>query len=468
MKIIQICTEFAPIAKVGGLADVVYGLTKELVETGVEVEVYLPKYSFINSLPSNEIKTYKFKFGNRTHLITSLSVDFKGIKVNLVDSSTPLFHRTSPYSKTPQTDIDSFLFFCRATLEILATKKETILLHLHDWPTAIIPQLLKTHFPNLARGSLLTIHNLEFQGICTKKDLAQIDILPTKEMADIEQPLKFNMLKSGIQLCSKLTTVSNSYANEIQTSQYGWWLQDVIKENNYKLHGIVNGLDSLYWNPLVDKYLHTPFSPHMPTSELLQAKHHNKRALQKQLGFPISHKPLIISVTRLTSQKGPDLILHAMKLAKKLDYQFVLLGSESTPKMKMMFDKLEKQDNIFIDYTYNEPLAHLCFGSADAILIPSIFEPCGLTQLIAMRYGTIPIARKTGGLQDTISDLETGFLFNDPDEAAIDWVMHRAMNYFSNYPESWEKIARNGLKIDSSWKLPAQQYTALYQEIILS
>ncbi|MCF7806530.1 MAG: glycogen/starch synthase, partial [Simkaniaceae bacterium] len=334
----------------------------------------------------------------------------------------------------------------------------------------IIPLIIKKQYHQLntrITGSLLTIHNLQFQGHCSWHHLNAIGFDPTPDMNmnDPRDNHRYNLLKSGILYADDFTTVSPTYAKEIQTHDHGWWLQDIIKEHSYKLSGILNGIDVDLWNPSTDTALERNYSAQAPIIEVMQAKHHNKRHLQQQVGLPHSNRPLIISITRLASQKAPHLILQAMKKAISFDMQYLLIGGITSEPFTHLFDEVKHHPNIHIEYGFNDELARLSYAGADAIMIPSYFEPCGLTQLIGMRYGTIPIVRRTGGLNDTVIDNETGFIFNDPNEFAIDYIMTRVDACFGKTPEHWQKMMYRGMHIDVSWEKPAREYLELYQKI---
>ena len=470
MYIYHVAVEMAPFAKQGGLADVIHGLSKATLKLGAGVEVIIPRYQFLKLSLS---KPFFIEANGFVISVAKGIVD--GINVTFLECHKPgpLFNRNTPYG-THEEEIDSFLFFSMAALAYIAHEKNECIVHVHDWHTAIIATLLKhAHYPKI-KAAILTIHNLEFQGRCTEGDLRKAGIKPVAGMR-LEDPRDkslVNLLSSGIIYADKITTVSKSYAEEILTPEYGWWLEGVLFENRHKLIGITNGIDQEHWNPMTDPCLHTNFSSTLHMADILEAKHHNKRALQKRCNLPLSHAPLLISVTRLTPQKSPYLILCAIEKAIELKMQYALVASGASSQEQKMFDRVKSIEGVHIEFGFNEELSRLSFGGADAIVIPSDFEPCGLTQLIAMRYGTIPIVRRTGGLKDTIEDIEysakaptyrNGFTFNEKDKGSIDWVLNRVHDTITNHPAKWQELAIHCLKMDFSWDASAQEYLQIYK-----
>ncbi len=473
MKIYHIAAEMAPFAKQGGLADVVAGLTKSCIRQGVDVEVILPHYRFL-TIPFDRHKTHTFSFhrGGKSYKITVNRALIDDVPVNCIEcSTTPYFDRDRPYG-TPGEQMKSFLFFCIAAMAYIEHQHASAIVHLHDWPVALIAALAKTEKHPTIHASIFTIHNLQFQGECLEKDLAAFGIKATKELQldNPKDPTKLNLMASAISHADHITTVSRTYAEEIQTSEYGWWLQDLLRGHRSKLTGIVNGIDTDYWNPGSDPHIHSQFAARSPHLEVIKAKHDNKRALQKELGLPHVHSPLICSITRLTTQKSPDLILHAMEKCCEIGMQFALVGSEAPKELAARFQSLAKKPNISVELSFNPRLSHLLYGGADAIFIPSRFEPCGLTQLIAMRYGTIPIVRSTGGLKDTVEDIEygehkNGFVFEHADTQAVDWVLERVYQTYTNAPGIWEKTLFTDLSLDFSWDNSSLQYINIYKTL---
>ena len=293
------------------------------------------------------------------------------------------------------------------------THLQTDIIHLHDWPVALIAALYKEMYEPLGfhcKGIVYTIHNLSFQGQCSPKILTRLglfgeEFLQPDKMLDPVYPKTINLMKGGIEYADSITTVSLTYEREIKTISGGFNLQQTLIRNQHKLTGILNGIDGETWNPAKDPFLIAKYPTATKTkfAEVLKAKEENRKILCKHFGLKNKKAPLVVSVTRLASQKSPELILHGMQRILKKGGQCLLLGSQASPEFESELKKLRGDDFSFF-LKHDESLAHLVFAGADMLLIPSLFEPCGLTQMIALRYGTIPIARKTGGLADTVFD----------------------------------------------------------------
>ncbi|MFY7843064.1 MAG: glycogen synthase [Rhabdochlamydiaceae bacterium] len=478
MKVVHLATELAPIAKVGGLGDVTHGLSKALKEAGHDVTVILPKYSHIN------ISSYKASFfpsclsdkegSKQDQFWTSQE---EGVKIILIDSSKNHFNRGTIYGEWD--DAERFLYFSLRALDYLKQTQEPIdVLHLHDWPTAIGAFLYKTFYQKdnfVIKKVVFTIHNLEHQG--------QIEInrflnaLPYKRPPSIESFLEsnhqvVNLMKSGIIFSDAITTVSPSYAKEILTFEGGQGLDNLLRQNQYKLTGILNGIDRSIWNPEKDKYLSCRYD----SKNVSEGKRANKYFLRKQLNLSLTGKPLICCISRLAYQKAPHLIKHTLIKGLEAGGQCILLGSGSDNE-KASFEELKKEfkdnPNIHIYLALNEELAHQVFASADIFVVPSLFEPCGLTQLIALSYGSIPVVRRTGGLGDTVFDLDTssmpleernGFTFDHPDEKGLEWGLLRAIRFHQSQPKNWIELQQRNMQKDYSWKNHLDQYVQIYKK----
>lgn len=484
MHIVQIASEFAPIAKAGGLGEVIVGLSKQLrAHPQTQVSVILPKYEFIplSSLKSLRIDLPDFKSiqDGKLHPNTMWTADCENCRIYLLEARHPAgyFYRERIYGYPD--DLSRFLYFSRAVTEYLKIKNQYIdILHLHDWHSAAVALFAKDllHLP--VGKIILTLHTVEYQGKCASWDLDAFGLngqayLKQDLLEDPTIPQTLNLLKGGIVYADAITTVSPSYAKEILTSEYGFHLEGILYQYKHKLKGILNGLDTTLWNPKKDPYLSVHYDLNSSSKEVTQAKETHKLSLSKRFGLPLQHKPWIGSVTRITPQKNPEAIEQALHETVKKNGTFILLGASPIPSIQEHFLKLQHQfknsPNVLIHLDYDESLAHLIFSALDFLWIPSRFEPCGLTQLISMRYGTIPIARATGGLQDTIIDLNnhsfgTGILFDKADQASIVTSLQRAFTLFET-PAIYEKIRYNGMNQDSSWKKPALDYVQLYQAV---
>ncbi len=486
MRVLHISSEAAPFAKTGGLGDVVSSLALAVKAKGHEVEILLPKYDSIDTsyLKNLKIESDPFQVEENQQNYSCLiwSAEYNGLKIFLLEANHPAhyFERKAIYGF--QDDTDRFLFFCKAALEYLAKiKKQIDVIHLHDWPTGIIALLYKEIYKTLnvqAKKVVFTIHNLDYQGRCSIFNLTKIGLKQQRYFTELHDPIfpgVLNLLKGAIKYADALTTVSLSYEQEIKTQEGGRGLHTVLLENEQKLKGILNGIDTQFWNPKTDSFLKANYSVDMPIKKICSAKQENRAALKKQLKLDESKAPLIVAISRLVPQKGPELIKYALSQTLQKGGQFLLLGSTHMKEIEHSFQALKKQyensrqTELFLEY--NEPFSHLLYAAADMIIIPSLFEPCGLTQMVAMRYGTIPLARRTGGLADTVFDIDTaqvpenrrnGFTFDYPDFKGVDWVLDRAFNIYQNDSQKWQTLMQNGMQIDFSWQKPAEQYLQIY------
>lgn len=483
MRIVQVTAEFAPIAKAGGMGEVVVGLTRELSRLGHDVDVILPKYDSIDlkKLSKVDLEVPDFKCGENGNLHANAmwSANVEGCRLHLLEvrHSSGYFHRGKIYGF--EDDTRRFIYFCRAVMEYLSLKKEKIdILHLHDWHTALCAVLAREIFHLPIKGILITLHNVEYQGRCATWDLDAIGLNGKKLLAadkmqddDPEYPKAINLLKGGLVYSDGINAVSNSYAKEILTSHAGFHLEKTLKRVKGKLTGIINGIDQTLWNPANDPHLAAHYSASDSLNEICDAKQKLRKALSNRFGLDPNRRPWIGGITRLVPQKGPELIEFAIQKTPSLGGTFILLGSSPNPKIQTQFESLKKHNaanrNIFLHFEYDEALAHEIYGALDFLLIPSHFEPCGLTQLIGMRYGVIPIARATGGLKDTIFDGENGLLFLEPTPKALNETLARAFDLFHNKASTFASLMMSGMKTDCSWKNPAQQYLRLYEKLAL-
>ena len=456
MKVAFVASEMVPYAKTGGLADVIGTLPFSLAQLGVQVDVWIPHYS---SVRSNDLS----------------AEGARGVTVHFIHQDS-YFHREGLYGNAHgdyPDNLERFSYFSRQVL--VEIKKAGVcpdILHLHDWQTALVPVYHRTEFqrdPFFAQTkTLLTIHNLAYQGVFPinqysllglPKDLLRMDGL---EFYD-----KINFLKGGLLFAQALTTVSPTYAAEIQTAEHGSGLEGVIQQRSQDLVGILNGLDENVWNPATDESIAQQYDQHH-----LEEKLKNKLALQKQMKL-VSHPriPVLRMVSRFDSQKGFDLLLEMIPLLAKLNVQLVILGSGQ----KDIQESLEKAARfcrcLRVQSAFDQSLARRIYAGADLFLMPSRYEPCGLGQLIAMRYGTIPIVRATGGLVDTVSDYDpvlargNGFCFTPYDADAFLGAIQRALDLYGR-PKEWAALQRRGMKTDFSWEQSARHYHKLYSQLV--
>ncbi len=467
-KILFISAEVAPFAKTGGLGDVVGSLPKALAAMGHDVRVVMPAYAPIEA-------GYPHVKATNIHLNVPLGIGTfpAGIFAStLPNSNIPiyfiaekhLFNRSKIYGYTD--DPYRFAFFSRAALELIPTlgwKPDVI--HAHDWHTAPALTWLATAGQHDSRfqgiSTLFTIHNLAHQG---KTDWEILDYMGIQTHALNEEAYgEVNFMARGIYHATMVNTVSPTYAQEICTPSGGAGLDALLRHRQYDLHGILNGLDYEVWNPADDVHIADPFD-----AVHLEKRLHNRRALQAHFNLPqIDNIPLVAMVSRLDWQKGMDIMGHPIHLLMNGyagNAQFIILGTGQA-HYEQMFTQLATyhQDKMVAHMAYDATIAPLIYAGCDIFLMPSLFEPCGLGQLIAMRYGAIPVARATGGLADTIEDGQTGFLFHAYNEDAFWHALQRAIYVYNVDPPRWHKMQKMGMMSDFSWDRSAETYAQLYE-----
>lgn len=487
MKVVHVAAEMAPLAKVGGLGDMVGGLGKELNKIGNEVEIILPRYSFLKCQESSCTSFQSYEKG-KWHEAIALNMNYKGVKVSLLDSKegNSYFNRPNIYGYPD--DACRFIYFSRAALDYLLTKKENIdILHLHDWHTSLCAVLYKDLFQELGvkiKKIVLNIHNLEYQGICGTEDLDRVGVegenyLSSERLRDTSVLFSqnLNLLKGGIIYSDAIVLVSPTYSREVLTKEYGYGLEKVLKEQEHKLVGILNGIDTEFWNPENDSFIHNHYDQNMAIEKVIYSKNRNKELLRKRLKLKESSNPLISCISRLVPQKGPELIEDCLNFTMQHGGQFVLLGFTTIERIQNRFKEIarkhEHDENLSLNLVHEESLAHQIYASSDFLIVPSLFEPCGLTQMISLRYGTIPIVRKTGGLADTVFDMDehgisvgNGFAFNEFSKKSFEETLNRVFNYWKNGCQTIQKAIENGIKIDYSLKKTAEEYMQLYLDLI--
>lgn len=478
MKIIMAAAECVPFVKTGGLADVIGALPKELAKNGHDVTVFLPKYSLISE-----------EFNKQFSLIEELTISFFGVQKNckvyqytdgnvcyLFLENQEYFERSEIYGQAD--DGERFGFFNMAVLSVVKKLElQANIIHVHDWHTAVIPLLIKedSRFESLRETSktILTIHNLQFQGTFPKRVFTESFELQESKFDDsvVEWNGRYNMLKTGILYADKITTVSPTYREEILTADYGEGLDKLLQERKDDLVGFLNGLDTEFYNPATDITIEMEFD-----HSSIEEKAVNKRKVQSLMGLPIKgHIPLLVMISRLAGQKGIDILQETLPdLLKTNDMQFVLLGS-GEQKYEEFFGELAKihPDQVVASIGFDENLAHQLYAGADIFLMPSHFEPCGLSQLISMRYGTVPVVNRTGGLKDTVIEYNpetktgNGFLSDFNRSLPFGEAIERALVLYQE-SEQWEAIKKNGMNSDYSWKKSAKIYEELYRNLITS
>ena len=479
MKVAFIGSECYPFIKTGGLGDVMYALPRALLRQGCEVRVFMPCYRCIPE-KYRERMTYIGSFmmnltqDGREFYVGIMETELDGVTYDFIDNRD-FFDWGNPYTGLWE-DIPKYCYFSKASLaalNFLGWIPDVI--HCHDWQAALVPVYLRTLFSVTPVGtarSVLTIHNLRFQGICSIEHLKYWTNLPD---ALFDYPVfkvndqEANMFKGGLAYTDRITTVSDTYAQEIQTDFYGEGLNSHLWYHRAKLIGIVNGIDIDIWNSRTDKLLPAPYGE----EDVLRAKRENKKALQERLGLEVDEGKFVVGlISRLTDQKGLDLINAVFTQIMDDGLQVVILGT-GDPRYEDAFRYYEKTypGQVCAYIKYDESLAHQIYAGSDALLVPSLFEPCGLTQLIAMRYGTVPIVRETGGLKDTVEPYNeytgegNGFTFDQyRADLLLDTVKRAERVYFGDRAR-WDTIVTRDMEKDVSWEHSADLYLGLYEEL---
>lgn len=476
MRVIFAITEADPFLKTGGLGDVGGSLPAALQKQGADVRVFLPKYSLIP-------EQYRREFKHLTHFSIPLAwrrqycgleeMTYQGIHYYFIDNEY-YFDRSSIYDNYDRAE--QYAFFSRAVLESLAYLPgfQPDIIHCHDWQTALIPLMLKEFYNKeplyFPLKTVFTIHNLKYQGIFAGEVLS--DIIGLGPEMFTENKLEFfgaiNFMKSALLYADKITTVSPTYAEEIQTSAYGEKLEGLLSQQRNNLQGILNGLNYDLYDPGRDPYLIVPLNSSP------KAKEENKGYLQGILGLPIQKDTAMLGmVSRLVEQKGLDLLAHVLEEILLLDVQLVILGSgEHRYEEMLRYFAGKYPEKMAVRTKYSDELAHLIYAGSDLFLMPSLYEPCGISQMIAMHYGSIPLVRETGGLKDTVnsfnedSGLGNGFSFASYNAHEFLFALQRAMKLYTEKRPVWNKIKENALQSNFSWERSAQAYIRLFESLL--
>ena len=477
-KILFVASESVPFIKTGGLADVVGSLPKNFNKDEYDCRVIIPKYQCMNENFKNQLQYvthFYMDLAWRSQYVGILKMEYDGITYYFIDNEY-YFSGPKPYGDICY-DMEKFAFFSRAALSALPVSDfRPDIIHCHDWQTGLIPVFLKDTFSQgqFYQGikTIMTIHNLKFQGIWdakTVKDmvgLADYYFTPDKLLHYKDA----NFLKGGIVYADYVTTVSDTYAEEIKQPFYGETLDGLMCARSNSLFGIVNGIDYDVYNPETDPYIVQNYSAQNFRKEKIK----NKRALQQQLGLEQDDKRFMIGiVSRLTSQKGLDLIQCVMDEICSDGIQFVILGTGEEQYENMFRHYDWKYNNtVSANIYYSEELSHRVYAACDAFLMPSLFEPCGLSQLISLRYGTVPIVRETGGLKDTVEPYNeyeskgTGFSFANYNAHEMLNTIRYAEHVYYNKKREWNKIIDRGMASDFSWNSSARKYEELYTRLL--
>ena len=476
-KVLFVASECVPFVKTGGLADVVGSLPKYLDKEQFDVRVMLPKYMMIpdHFKQNMQYKTHFYMELNwRSQYVGVLESVVDGITFYFIDNEF-YFSGMKPYGNIYE-DIEKFTFFSRACLSALPVIDfRPDIIHCHDWQTGLVPVYLHDSFQGgeFFRGikTIMTIHNLKFQGVWDKKTIKNITGLGDYYFAPdkLEAYGDANYLKGGIVYADYVTTVSDSYANEIRMPFYGEGLDGLMNAKANRLVGIVNGIDYNEYNPETDPFI----VQHYNAKNFRKEKVKNKCALQEELGLEVNDKKFMIGiVSRLTDQKGFDLIDYVIEEICAEDTQLVVLGT-GEEKYEHLFRHFawKYSNRVSANIFYSNERSHRIYASCDAFLMPSLFEPCGLSQLMSLRYGTVPIVRETGGLRDTVQPYNqyegtgTGFGFCNYNAHEMLGTVRYAKDVYYNHRREWNKIIDRGMAADFSWSASARKYEDLYNRM---
>ena len=469
-------SECYPFVKTGGLGDVMSALPKSLAKLNCDVKVIIPRYKCIPQKFQEKME-YKGSFSmdlcadGKQYYVGIMEYQEDGVVYDFIDNDE-FFSWGNPYTNLID-DIPKFCYFGKAALAALNYLDWTPdVVHCHDWQAALVPLYLRTCFKdsNVGRAScVLTIHNLRFQGIYDRKTIQYWSGLPDyvfNKDCLTQNWLDANMLKGGITYSNVVTTVSNTYAGEIQTEEYGEGLEEHLRYHHNKLVGIVNGIDTDIWNPATDKLLAAPYD----SQNVIENKKANKKALQESLGLEVDdHKIVIGLISRLTNQKGLDLVNSVIPHIMDEHTQVVVLGTgDAEYEDAFRYYENAYKGNFCAYIAYNENVAHNIYAGCDALLVPSRFEPCGLTQLISMRYGSVPIVRETGGLKDTVQPYNlfdntgNGFTFDRYESGLLYDAINRAKTLYFENRTYWDDMVVRNMNKDVSWEQSAKHYKDMY------
>lgn len=483
----MVAPECAPVAQAGGLAEVVFGLSRELEIRGNSVEIILPmyrnmRYDQIYGLCVAYQDLWVPWYSGSIHCTVWFGF-VHGRKCFFIEphSRDGFFERNNYYGDTD--DPIRFAFLSKAAMEfMLQSGKRPDIIHCHDWQTSLVPVLLYEQYARAGMDTqrvCLTVHNFRHQGVCGDDVLWATGLLPKEHLmhgdrlGDPARPGAVNLLKGGIVYANFVTTVSPRHMWEACNTDQGFGLGHTLHTHRAKLGGILNGVDYDMWNPEVDQLI-----PYNYSAENPDGKYACKKALRERFWMREEYKPIIASVHRLDEQKGVDLIYHSIRYALRIGAQFVLIGSANDPAIADRFGRLkhELNDNpdVHIELDYTNELAHLIYAGSDLLVMPSMFEPCGLSQIIAMKYGTVPVARAIGGIVDTVFDRDfsdrpvherNGYLFHHTDTVAVESALNRAVGLWYDYPGEFRELMLNGMRADYSWSEPGQHYLNIHEHV---
>jgi starch synthase len=485
--VVMVASECAPVAQAGGLGEVVFGLSREFELRGNAVEIVLPKYDCLRydqiyGLTVVYDELWVPWYSGAVHCTVFFGF-VEGRKCFFIEphSRDRFFDRGQLYGSDD--DVSRFAFFSKAALEFMfKAGKRPQVIHCHDWQTALVPVLLYEIYQPIGMAEqrvCLTVHNFGHQGLTGEWVLWATGLgdppryFAPERLRDDHNPFALNLLKGGIVYSNYVTTVSPHHAWEVCHTHEGRGLGQTLDVHRHKFRGILNGIDYDIWNPEID-----PWIPRRYRAELLDQKYVNQQALRERFMLRDQHKPIICYIGRLDFQKGVHLVHHAIFYALHRGAQFVLLGSSPDAGVNAHLWQLKHHLNdhpdVHLELRFDPELAHLVYAGSDLLVMPSMFEPCGLAPMIALKYGTVPIVRSSGGLADTITDRDyapdppeqrTGYVFEHVDNAAIESAMTRAIALWYEQPCEFRSLQLNGMRIDRSWARPGQDYLDVYEHI---
>lgn len=487
MFVVMVASEYAHVAQAGGLAEVVTGLSRELVLRGHVVDVIIPKYDCIRydqidmmTVAYENLRVPWYSGEVPTTVWTGL---VRGQRCFFIDphSADGFFRRPSLYGAPD--DVARFAFFSKAAMEfMLRTNRRPDVIHCHDWQTALVPVLLYEIYQYAGMSDqrvCLTIHNFGQQGVVGEWVLRATGLgrseyfFHVDRLRDDHDPSVINLLKGGIVYSNYVTTVSPQHAWETRYTDQSRGLGRTLHLHQHKYRGVLNGIDYDAWNPEVDTMIPHRFGPSQ-----LDGKYGNKQVLRERFWLREGYKPLISYVGRIDRQKGIHLIQHALRCALAADAQFVVLGTSTEPMVQDQFVRLKQELNdhpdCHLELSFTPELGHLVYAGSDMVVVPSMFEPCGLVQLIALKYGTVPVVRHIGGLVDTVHDRDysdrwweerNGFVFHQVDGPALESALNRAIRLWFDRPHEFRRLMRHGMAQDHSWAQPGGTYLEIYEHI---
>ena len=478
-RILMVASEAVPFVKTGGLADVMGVLPQKLNELGNDCRVILPLYKEVKEKYIDDLQFMRWTtidMGWRNSYSGLFKMHLNGVHYYFIDNEY-YFNQDFIYSDA-DFDIERFTFFQRAVLDVMGYPMDFYpdFLHCHDWQTGLLPALLKAHYQSNGLLSNIktayTIHNLKYQGIHSYEKVADLSELPEEYMSEwgVLHNGDANFMKAGIVYADMVSTVSPAYAEEIKTPFYGEGLDGILRGFGHKVRGVLNGIDMDSYNPETD----TDIVRNYNIDNVYDEKVKNKLALQEELGLEVNPDiPMITMITRLVDQKGLDLLIRVIDEIMEEELQFVLLGTgDPHYEYEMYLAEQRNYEKLRSCIMYDAKLSRRMYAGGDIFLMPSIYEPCGLSQMISMCYGNVPLVRDTGGLHNTVFNYNTetgegnGFSFPNINAHDMLYLIKDAINLYTNEHEDWKKLMHTGMTSDFSWDKSAKEYDGLYDEIL--